>query len=46
MKKVVSTRLDPPRSFDLVFEDGHVLRFVDDSEQFETLTIYPAGVII
>jgi len=45
-KKIVSTRIDAPASFDLVFDDGHALRFVDADPQFESVTIWPAGVII
>lgn len=45
-EKIVSTRIDAPKSFDLLFEDGHALRFVDADPQFESVTIWPVGIVI
>jgi hypothetical protein len=46
MATVAGSRIDPPRSFTLVFDNGMTLTVFDDSEQYETCSIYPGGVVI
>jgi hypothetical protein len=45
-KRVVGTELDPPRSFALKFEGGHVLRIFDDSEKYESSSIQPGDIFV
>jgi len=37
---VAGTKISPPESFTLVFNNGWTLTFVDDSSQYETCHIY------
>ena len=45
-KQVVGTEIDPPRSFALKFEDGHVLRIFDSSEHYESFLIDPGTIVV
>lgn len=45
-KEVVGTTLDPPHSFALAFDNGHVLRIFDDDEQFHSVSIHPGDIYI
>ena len=45
-KCVARTKLDPPESFSMIFEDGSILRVFDDSKQYESITIPPSGIFI
>ena len=45
-KQVVGTEMDPPRSFALKFEGGHVLRIFDDSEEYESFSIQPGNIFV
>lgn len=44
--QVVRTEVDPPRSFALEFDGGHVLRVFEDSEQFESFSIQPGSIFV
>jgi hypothetical protein len=46
MATVVGSRVDPPRSFSLVFDNGMTLSVFDDSEQYESCSIEPGGIVI
>jgi hypothetical protein len=39
-RKVSQTKVNPPESFTLVFDNGWTLTFVDDSSQYESCHIY------
>ena len=43
---VRETFVNPPKSFGLRFENGCVLEIFDDSDQYESCQIAPAGVVI
>jgi hypothetical protein len=43
---VVTSRIDPPRSFSLLFDNGLALSVFDDSGQYECCSIEPGGVVI
>ncbi len=43
---VVSTSVNPPRSFTLGFNSGLQLRVFDDSEQFESFSIQPGDIYV
>jgi hypothetical protein len=43
---VVTSRIDPPRSFSLLFDNGMTLSIIDDSQQYECCSIEPGGVVI
>ncbi len=45
-KKVESWSLDPPNSFSLRFESGHVLTVFDDSREYESFSIQPGDVFV
>jgi hypothetical protein len=45
-RTVLAVRVEAPRSFEITFEGGLTLRLIDDSEQFETIRIWPAGIVI
>jgi hypothetical protein len=42
-RTVTETKVDPPKSFSLVFDNGWMLTFVDDSGQYESCHIYVDG---
>jgi hypothetical protein len=42
--RVVGANVEPPTAITLTFEDGFVLRFLDDSKQYESFHIEPGGV--
>jgi Family of unknown function (DUF6188) len=44
--QVVRTRVDPPKSFALEFDDGRQLQVFDSSPQFESFTIQPGDVVV
>jgi len=44
-QKVISTAIQPPASFELVFESGMTLRFCDSSDHYESIQIYPTGTV-
>ena len=44
--RVVGTTVSAPRWIALTFENGDVLRILDDSEQFESFSIHPGDVFI
>jgi hypothetical protein len=41
---VVSSQIDPPRSFSLRFGNGLVLRVFDNSPQYESFSIQPGDI--
>jgi hypothetical protein len=43
---VEASALDPPRSFELRLSGGVGLRFYDDSDEFESMTIEPGAYVI
>jgi hypothetical protein len=43
---IVSSSLSPPGHFDLDLSTGVRLRFFDDSEEYESMTIHPGDYII
>jgi hypothetical protein len=43
---VVGSSIDPPRAFALHFDNGMTLRIFDSSEQYESCSIDPGGIII
>ena len=43
---ITSTSVSAPRSFALRFESGHDLHVYDSSDEYETISIQPLGVII
>jgi hypothetical protein len=45
-KQVVGTEIDPPRSFALKFDDGHMLRIFDSSDQYESFSIQPGNIFV
>jgi len=45
-KTVESSAVDPPRSFSLRFETGHVLTVFDDSRQYESFSIQPGNIFV
>ena len=45
-KAVTETRVEAPKVFELVFEGGYVLRFVEDDRPYESYQLYPSGHII
>ena len=44
--RVLAFALDAPRSFDLTLDSGVALRFYDDSEIYESMTIHPGDYVI
>ncbi len=46
MASVIGTRIDPPRSFTLLFDNGMSFTVYDDDENHETCSIQPGDVII
>lgn len=45
-KAVTETRVQAPKAFELVFEGGYVLRFVEDDSPYESYQLFPSGDII
>jgi len=45
-QRVAAATPEPPDAISITFDTGHVLRFVDDSEQYESFSIQPGGVIV
>jgi hypothetical protein len=45
-KTVESYAIDPPKSFSLRFETGHVLTVFDDSDQYESFSIQPGNIFV
>ena len=45
-QQVVRYTLDPPRSFTLVFGTCHALTVYDDSEQYESVTVWTDGGLV
>jgi len=43
---VQSWEVDPPASFSLTFGNGLILRVHDDSQQFESCSIWPGDIFI
>ena len=43
---VKQTMVDAPDAFSLTFDNGYCLTVIDDSKQYETCEISPAGVLI
>lgn len=43
---VIGSRLDPPRSFTLSFDNGLSLTVFDDSEQHESFSIQPGNIVV
>jgi hypothetical protein len=41
--KIANFLIDPPRSFTLVFESGHKLEIFDESDQYESFSIWFDG---
>ena len=44
--EVTKFEIDAPRSFTLIFSSGYRLTVYDDSEQYESFSIEPDGIII
>jgi hypothetical protein len=45
-RQVVRSRVDPPESITLEFDNGHRLQVFDSSSDFESFSIQPGGVIV
>ena len=45
-KTVEGYAVNPPRSFSLRFETGHLLTVFDGSEQYESFSISPGGIYV
>ena len=45
-RTVTASDVDPPRSFALTFDNGHVLRVFDDSPEYESFSIQPGDVFV
>lgn len=45
-KKVVSSSIEVPKSFSLLFEGNYELTFIDDSKKYETISIQPGDIFI
>jgi len=45
-KAIVDTRLNPPQWFELEFDDGTVLRVLDDSTEYESFSIQPGDIYV
>jgi hypothetical protein len=45
-QRVATATPEPPDAIAITFETGYVLRFVDDSEHYESFNIQPGGVIV
>ena len=43
---VVKTAVEPPKSISLTFEEGFVLRIIDNSTHYESFQIEPGGIIV
>ena len=41
---VTAFSIDPPRSFSLTFDTGHILTIYDDTPQYESFHIEPDGI--
>jgi hypothetical protein len=46
MHTVADWKVDAPRSFTLVFENGMRLTIFDDSDQYESFSIHPGGIVV
>src|SRR5258708_1872635 len=46
MHTVVDSKVDAPRSFTLVFDNGMRLTIFDDSDQYESFSIQPGDVFV
>ncbi len=44
--RVVQVRVASPTSFELIFESGVTLRFLEDGRPYESFSLFPSGVII
>lgn len=45
-KRVEGFSLDPPHSFSLRFETGHILTIFDDSREYESFSIQPGDIFV
>jgi hypothetical protein len=45
-KKVLSYIVDSPTSFTLIFEENYELKLIDDSKQYESISIQPGDIFI
>jgi hypothetical protein len=45
-RRVVAAVPEPPKAISVTFDSGHVLRLVDDVDQYESFHIYPADIHI
>ena len=45
-KKVIAYSISPPESFSLQFESGHVLSFIDNLPNYESISIQPGNIFI
>jgi hypothetical protein len=45
-KRVNGFSLDPPHSFSLLFETGHILTIFDDSRENESFSIQPGNIFV
>lgn len=43
---VVEIKVSPPTSVELTFEGGVTLRLFDSSEDYESFTILPSGIVV
>ena len=44
--QIVNTRVDPPKSLTLEFDDGQRLQVFDSKPEFESFTIQPGEVVV